>query len=280
MKKVNLSIEKKSYGVREAIRTLRTNLQFCGDDKRVILVTSCVPREGKSSVSVALAESIADMGKSVILVDADIRNSVMASKLQITGADKGLSHFLSGQCVLADVIMATNIPKFHILLSGPEAPNPTELLESKRFTGMLESMKNVYDYIIIDCMPSLGMLTINALSAADSVLIPVQPQYYAADGLVELLSVVKGIKQRFNPGLEIEGILFTMDSSRYNNSKRNKQAVKMAYGKEMRIFEKSIPRSEAIAETASEGVCIFAYDSRSKGAKSYAELAEEVLNHA
>ncbi len=105
MKKVNLSIEKKSYGVREAIRTLRTNLQFCGDDKRVILVTSCVPREGKSSVSVALAESIADMGKSVILVDADIRNSVMASKLQITGADKGLSHFLSGQCVLADVIM-------------------------------------------------------------------------------------------------------------------------------------------------------------------------------
>ena len=150
MKKVNLSIEKKSYGVRESIRTLRTNLQFCGDDKRVILVTSCVPREGKSSVSVALAESIADMGKSVILVDADIRNSVMASKLQITGADKGLSHFLSGQCVLADVIMATNIPKFHILLSGPEAPNPTELLESERFTGMLESMKNVYDYIIID----------------------------------------------------------------------------------------------------------------------------------
>ena len=153
MKKVNLSIEKKSYGVRESIRTLRTNLQFCGDDKRVILVTSCVPREGKSSVSVALAESIADMGKSVILVDADIRNSVMASKLQITGADKGLSHFLSGQCVLADVIMATNIPKFHILLSGPEAPNPTELLESERFTGMLESMKNVYDYIIIDCPP-------------------------------------------------------------------------------------------------------------------------------
>ena len=149
MKKVNLSIEKKSYGVREAIRTLRTNLQFCGDDKRVILVTSCVPREGKSSVSVALAESIADMGKSVILVDADIRNSVMASKLQITGADKGLSHFLSGQCVLADVIMATNIPKFHILLSGPEAPNPTELLESKRFTGMLESMKNVCDGAII-----------------------------------------------------------------------------------------------------------------------------------
>ena len=138
MKKVNLSIEKKSYGVREAIRTLRTNLQFCGDDKRVILVTSCVPREGKSSVSVALAESIADMGKSVILVDADIRNSVMASKLQITDADKGLSHFLSGQCVLADVIMATNIPKFHILLSGPESDRASGIQTFYRYAGVHE----------------------------------------------------------------------------------------------------------------------------------------------
>jgi capsular exopolysaccharide synthesis family protein len=138
VKKVNLSIEKKSYGVRESIRTLRTNLQFCGDDKRVILVTSCVPREGKSSVSVALAESIADMGKSVILVDADIRKSVMASKLQITGADKGLSHFLSGQCVLADVIMATNIPKFHILLSGPEAPRTSGIQTFYRYAGVYE----------------------------------------------------------------------------------------------------------------------------------------------
>ena len=123
MKKVNLSIEKKSYATREAVRTLRTNLQFCGDDKRVILVTSCVPGEGKTSVSVSLAESIADMGKSVILVDADIRKSVMASRLGITGVEKGLSHFLSGQ----------------------------------RFSGMLESMKNVYDYIIIDC-PPLGVV--------------------------------------------------------------------------------------------------------------------------
>lgn len=144
----------------------------------------------------------------------------------------------------------------------------------------LELLEEDYDYIIVDCMPSLGMLTINALSAAHSVLIPVQPQYYAADGLMELLKVVKGIKQRFNPKLEIEGILFTMDSSRYNNSKRNKQAVKNAYGDEMRIFEDSIPRSEALAETASEGVSIFSYDIRSKGAESYEKLAQEVLNHA
>lgn len=197
MKKVNLSIEKKGYGVRESIRTLRTNLQFCGDDKRVILVTSCVPGEGKSSVSVALAESIADMGKSVILVDADIRKSVMASRLQITGADKGLSHFLSGQCVLADVIMATNIPKFHILLSGPEAPNPTELLESKRFTGMLES-----DYIIIDC-PPLGLVIDAAIigGQSDGAIIVVE----AGKTKYRLVQNVKD--QLENSGVSILGVV-------------------------------------------------------------------------
>ena len=129
-------------------------------------------------------------------------------------------------------------------------------------------------------MPSLGMLTINALSAADSVLIPVQPQYYAADGLMELLKVVKGIHQRFNPELQIEGILFTMDNCRYNNAKRNKQVIKTTYGSDIRIFEQTIPRTESLAETASEGVSIFAYDGKSKGADSYLELVQEVLKHA
>ena len=220
MKKVNLSIEKKSYGVREAIRTLRTNLQFCGDDKRVILVTSCVPREGKSSVSVALAESIADMGKSVILVDADIRNSVMASKLQITGADKGLSHFLSGQCVLADVIMATNIPKFHILLSGPEAPNPTELLESNvnlagaeiELLGINEKeyiLKNAvdyirddYDFIIIDC-PPLGLVIDAAIIGhqSDGAIIVVE----AGKTKYRLVQNVKD--QLDNSGVSVLGVV-------------------------------------------------------------------------
>ena len=114
----------------------------------------------------------------------------------------------------------------------------------------------------------LGMLTINAMSAANSVLIPVQPQYYAADGLTELLKVVKGTKSVFNPEIEVEGILFTMDSARYNNSKRNKRAVKEAYGKEIRVFENSIPRSEAIAEIASEGISILRMTAGAKGAKT------------
>ena len=149
--------------------------------------------------------------------------------------------------------------------------------------GLVKSGKKV---VLVDADPQ-GHLTMEfdpkeaILHHEEGVdLIPVQPQYYAADGLMELLKVVKGIHQRFNPDLQIEGILFTMDNCRYNNAKRNKQAIKTTYGSDIRIFEQTIPRTESLAETASEGVSIFAYDGKSKGADSYLELVQEVLKHA
>ena len=166
MKKVNVTIEEKSYGVREEIKTLRTNIQFCGDDKQVILMTSCLPGEGKTATSIELARSIAEMGSSVVLVDADMRKSVMVSRLKTSDVEKGLSHFLSGQCTLADALVATNIPKMHLLMSGPVVPNPTELLESQRFQGMIESMRKVYDYVIVDC-PPLGLVVDAAIIARE-----------------------------------------------------------------------------------------------------------------
>lgn len=256
---------------------------------RVIAVANQKGGVSKTTTSINLGVALVRLGKRVALVDADSQGHLtlglgFPKKIRVSLKNM-MENIIMGmefdpmEAVLRHKEGIDVIPS-NKMLTGTDLSLITVENREKVLKEYLELLEDNYDYIIIDCMPSLGMLTINALSAADSVLIPVQPQYYAADGLTELLSVVKGIKQRFNPGLEIEGILFTMDSSRYNNSKRNKQAVKMAYGKEMRIFEKSIPRSEAIAETASEGVSIFAYDSRSKGAKSYAELAEEVLNHA
>lgn len=167
MKKVNIAIKEKSFSYLEEIRTLRTNIQFCGDDKRVIMVTSCLPNEGKTETAIALANSLAEMDKKVILIDADMRKSYMMARLEAQGVQHGLSHMLSGQCVLGDVVFATNIPKLHIVFSGPMAPNPTELLETKRFEGMLVALRSVYDYIIIDC-PPLGLVVDAAVIAKKS----------------------------------------------------------------------------------------------------------------
>lgn len=167
MKKVNVVLNEQTYGVKEAVKTLRTNIQFCGDDKQVLMMTSCLPGEGKTKTALDLTCSIAEMNKSVILIDADMRKSVMASRLQIQEEVKGLSHFLSGQCTLAEAIVATNVPKMHLLMAGPLAPNPTELLETNRFKGLVESLRKVYDYVIIDC-PPLGLVIDAAIIARQS----------------------------------------------------------------------------------------------------------------
>lgn len=164
MKKINITIDEKKYAQREQIKTLRTNIQFCGDDKKVIMVTSCLPGEGKTEISIELAKSFAEMGKKVILLDLDIRKSVMLSRLNIGTKLEGVSHFLSGQCTFSDTIVATNIPGLHLVLAGPAVPNPTELLESKRFMSMIEALRGAFDYVIIDC-PPLGLVIDAAIIA-------------------------------------------------------------------------------------------------------------------
>lgn len=206
---------------------------------RVIAVANQKGGVGKTTTSINLGVGLARLGQRVLLVDSDPQGHLTLG----LGFPKNLRVTLKN--MLENIIIGVEFDPREAILKHREG---VEVVPSnKLLTGMdmslitvddrekvlkeyLEMLVNDYDYIIIDCMPSLGMLTINAMSAADSVLIPVQPQYYAADGLTELLKVVKGTKQRFNPDIEIEGILFTMDASRYNNAKRNKQAVRAAYG--------------------------------------------------
>ena len=137
----------------EAYKSLRTNLQFCGEDKKVIAVTSCTPNEGKSSVSMQLGISLAESGKRVILIDADLRKSV-----------RGLAHFLSGQATLEDVICSTNVKNFYMIYSGPFPPNPAELLGGKNFRSLLNALRKVYDYVIVDT-PPLGSVIDSAIVA-------------------------------------------------------------------------------------------------------------------
>lgn len=158
---------KLSYQLDEAYKALRTNLQFCGTDKKVIALTSCTPNEGKSNVSFHLAASIAESGKSVLLIDADLRNSEMLGRIESEEEIKGLAHFLSKQAKLSEVMCTTEqFKKFDIIFAGTFPPNPAELLGGGLFKGMINKLREVYDYIIIDT-PPLGSV-IDAAVVADS----------------------------------------------------------------------------------------------------------------
>ncbi|HIW84446.1 MAG TPA: CpsD/CapB family tyrosine-protein kinase, partial [Candidatus Dorea gallistercoris] len=151
MKEIEIKQNTYTYEMREELKTLRTNIQFCGDDKRVLLLTSTVASEGKSTTALNLAISLAELGKKVMLVDADIRKSVMVSRLEVGKIEYGLSHFLAGQCQVSEAVYAVeNIDKLYLMFSGPVVPNPTELLSTDRFEKMIVAFRKVYDYIIID----------------------------------------------------------------------------------------------------------------------------------
>lgn len=164
MKQITVARPKLNYSVDESYKSLRTNLLFCGEEKKIIAITSCTPNEGKSNVSFNLSVSLAESGKRVLLVDADLRKSVLVGRTEVDGEIKGLSHYLSQQVSLENVIYATNIPRFHIIYAGIVPPNPAELLGGKHFKNLLKVVRDVYDYIIIDT-PPLGSVIDSAVIA-------------------------------------------------------------------------------------------------------------------
>ena len=149
------SLKKQDYARREAFNSLRTNLQFCGDDTQVIMFTSCTPDEGKSTVTLELARSLCEDGKKTVLIDADLRKSVMVGRYRMHAEEEifGLSHYLSGQKKLSEVVYETNLAGLDMIVAGPIAPNPTELLGKEYFSAMIGQLRATYDYVLIDCPP-------------------------------------------------------------------------------------------------------------------------------
>ena len=165
MQEIYLKNMTKDYRSNEAYKTLRTNVEFSGADNKVIVFTSCTPNEGKSTVSLSLAQSLAEGGKKVLFVDADLRKSVLMGRHKVNGDLKGLSHFLSGQSEVDDIIYKTQEPGLMVIFSGVVPPNPAELLGHKRFSSFITSARKIYDYIIIDA-PPLGSVIDSAIAAA------------------------------------------------------------------------------------------------------------------
>lgn len=254
---------------------------------KVIALTNQKGGVGKTTTAVNLGVSLAQQGKKVLLIDADAQANLTMS-LGYNRPDD-LSETLSS--IMQDVIddNPLNVQKAilhhkegvdllpsNIELSGLEVRLINAISRESVLKTCINEIKNNYDAVLVDCMPSLGMLTINALAAADSVVIPTQPHYLSAKGLELLLRSVSKVKRQINPKLRIDGILMTMVMPRTNISKEITATVKNAYGQRIKVFDSQIPHSIRAVEATAEGKSIFAYDKGGKVAAAYEKFAKEV----
>ena len=254
----------------------------------IIAVTNQKGGTGKTTTCENLGIGLAMEGKKVLLVDADPQGSLTISMgwQQPDELPTTLSTLMQkamndqpiqpGEGILHHAEGVDLIPA-NIELAGLEVALVNSMNREKMLKQVLESAKREYDYILLDCMPSLGMLTINALAAADTTLIPVQAQYLSAKGLEQLLQTVGKVRRQINPKLKIEGILLTMTDSRTNYGKQIDTLIRQAYGSKIKVFDQTIPRSVRAAETSAAGKSIFQHDPKGKVAEAYQSLAREVL---
>ena len=243
---------------------------------------------GKTTTTVNLGVGHANVGEKVLLVDCDPQASLTIS-LGYPQPDKlpcTLSS-LMGSVITDDPIIPSEAILHHaegvdllpasIELSGMEVSLVNAMSRETMLRQVLEPLKKQYDHILIDCMPSLGMLTINALAAANSVLIPVQAQYLPAKGLEQLLHTVSRVQRQLNPKLKIDGILLTMVDSRTNYAKEISGLLRETYGSRVKVFGTDIPHSVRASEISAEGKSIFAHDPKGKVAAAYHDLTKEVI---
>lgn len=248
---------------------------------RIIAIANQKGGVGKTTTSINLSSCLADAGKKVLLVDIDPQGNatsgvgIIKQGLENTVYELFLGECTFSECLTDSVVDNLNVIPSNVNLSGAEI----DLIGVKNreyiLKNILDSIKDLYEYIIIDCPPSLNVLTVNAMVAADSVIVPIQCEYYALEGLSQLIHTINLIQDRLNENLEIDGIVFTMYDSRTNLSTEVVDNVKENI--HLHIYDTLIPRNVRLAEAPSYGIPIHMYDGKSAGAIAYKNLAKEVI---
>lgn len=236
---------------------------------------------GKTTTCVNMAAFTAAMGRKVLLVDMDPQgNASSGIGIEKTSSTKTIYNVIDGDALIHEVVVPTYIDNLDIIpatvdLAGAEIELVQMPSREKIIKGLLGRVKPNYDFIFIDCPPSLGLLTVNALTAADTIIIPIQCEFYALEGLSQLMNTVRLIKHHLNPSLDVEGVVLTMKDNRSNLVAQVSQEIRKFFGK--KVYDTPIPRNIRLAEAPSHGQSILTYDPSSKGAQSYNALTQEFL---
>lgn len=248
---------------------------------KIIAVTNQKGGVGKTTSCVNLAAYLADAGKKVLLIDIDPQGNACSSVgVELENNQKSIYEVLIGEANIKEAIYPSVMKNLDVV------PSTVDLSEAEvdlvymdnRERVLKEALTNIrerYDYIFIDCPPSLGLLTVNVLTATDSIIIPIQCEYFALVGLSQLMNTVRLVKMQLNPGIEIEGVLLTMKVNRSNLVNQVSDEIRKYFGDT--VYETTIPRNIRLAESPSHGKPIVLYDNKSKGALAYRSLAEEFL---